>query len=77
MYPVFQFCVTDGLTFAIVPVPAIDASHAEMRVRSFCAVTNWRVVDRCAPQLTGCVTQRKPWSLPVVHSAAVRNIQRR
>src|SRR5262249_50209871 len=46
MYPVYQFCVSDGRSFKIVPVPAIDPHHAEIRAQGWCAGTPWRVVGR-------------------------------
>jgi hypothetical protein len=46
MYPVYQFRVSDGRTFKILPVPAIDSRHAEQRARGWCACTSWHVVGR-------------------------------
>jgi hypothetical protein len=46
MYPVYQFRVSDGHTSKIVPVPAIDSRHAELRAKGWCAGTPWRVVER-------------------------------
>jgi hypothetical protein len=46
MYPVYRFRVSDGRTSKIVPVPAIDSRHAELRAKGWCAGTPWRVVER-------------------------------
>ena len=46
MYPVYQFRVSDGRTSKILPVPAIDSRHAELRARGWCAGTPWHVVER-------------------------------
>lgn len=46
MYPVYQFRVSDGRTCKILPVPAIDSRHAELRARGWCAGTPWQVVER-------------------------------
>ena len=46
MYPVYQFRVSDGHICKILPVPAIDSRHAELRARGWCAGTPWRVVER-------------------------------
>jgi hypothetical protein len=46
MYPVYQFRVSDGRTCKILPVPAIDSRHAELRARGWCAGTAWQVVER-------------------------------
>ena len=46
MYPVYEFRVSDGRICKILPVPAIDSRHAELRARGWCAGTPWRVVER-------------------------------
>jgi hypothetical protein len=46
MYPVYQFRIYDGRTFKILPVPAVDLRHAEMRAKEWCAGTPWRIVER-------------------------------
>ena len=46
MYPVYKFRVSDGRTCKILPVPAIDSRHTELRARGWCAGTPWQVVER-------------------------------
>ena len=65
MYPVFQFCASDGLTLATIPVPPVDAIHAEMRVRSFCAGTSWYVVGQCQLRPEGLRPGACPGLIPV------------
>jgi len=45
MYPIYQFRVSDGHTCKILPVPAIDSRHAELRANGWCAGTAWHWWD--------------------------------